>query len=149
MTFRTRLLLVAMTTLAVGLGALLVLGNVLLAQRTRAEVSSVMRANADSQVSALIVTPTGVRVRETANDGVLDRRSWVFDGDRVIERPPEATAELDRIATRLGRARRTDWFYRPGTSRACCRSTTIQARAGPGHGIVPVRAAIASSGCAG
>jgi signal transduction histidine kinase len=106
-TFRTRLLLAAMTTLAVGLGALLVLGNVLLAQRTRAEITSVMRANADSQISALIVTPTSVRVRETANDDVLDRRSWVFDGDRVIERPPGASPELDRIATRLGRTRKT------------------------------------------
>ena len=105
MTFRTRLLLAALTTLAVGLGALLVLGNVLLAQRTRAEVTSVMRANADSQISALIVTPTSVRVRETANDDVLDRRSWVFDGDRVIERPPAASPQIDRIATRLGRAR--------------------------------------------
>jgi signal transduction histidine kinase len=106
-TFRTRLLLAAMTTLAVGLGALLVLGNVLLAQRTRAEITSVMRANADSQISALIVTPTSVRVRETANDDVLDRRSWVFDGDRVIEWPPGASPELDRIATRLGRTRKT------------------------------------------
>jgi len=116
-TFRTRLLLAAMTTLAVGLGALLVLGNVLLAQRTRAEVTSVMRANADAQISALIVTPTSVHVRETANDGALDRRSWVFDGDRVIERPPEATAQLDRIATRLGRARRAAEAEGPGDVR--------------------------------
>ncbi len=56
-TFRTRLLLVALTTLAVGLGALLVMGNVAARARTRAEVTSVMRANADAQLSALIVTP--------------------------------------------------------------------------------------------
>jgi signal transduction histidine kinase len=104
-TFRTRLLLAALTTLAVGLGALLVVGNVLLAQRSRAEVSSVMRANADAQVSALTVTGDGVSVRETANDDVLDRRSWVLDGDRVIERPPGVSPELDRIAVGLGRAR--------------------------------------------
>jgi signal transduction histidine kinase len=135
-TFRTRLLLVAMTTLAVGLGALLVLGNVLLAQRTRAEVSSVMRANADSQVSALIVTPTGVHVRETANDGVLDRRSWVFDGDRVIERPPEATAELDRIATRLGRARRTAEAEGPHDVRLRAEPVRAEGRAEPVGAVV-------------
>jgi signal transduction histidine kinase len=78
---------------------------VLLAQRSRAEVSSVMRANADAQISALTVTSDGVSVRETANDDVLDRRSWVLDGDRVVERPPGASAELDRIAVRLGRER--------------------------------------------
>ncbi len=105
MTFRTRLLLAALTTLAVGLGALLVVGNVLLVQRSRAEVSSVMHANADAQLSALAVTKDGIRVRETANDGVLDRRSWVFDGDRVVERPPDAAPEIDAIAVRLGRAR--------------------------------------------
>ena len=42
-----------MATLVVGLGALLVLGNLLLAGRVRAETSSVLRANADSQVSAI------------------------------------------------------------------------------------------------
>jgi signal transduction histidine kinase len=106
MTFRGRLLSAALLTLGVGLGSLLVIGNVLLAQRTRSEVSSVMRANADSQISALIVTPTSVRVRETANDDVLDRRSWVFDGDRIVERPRGADPRIDRIATRLGRLRR-------------------------------------------
>jgi len=135
-TFRTRLLLAAMTTLAVGLGALLVLGNVLLAQRTRAEVSSVMRANADSQVSALIVTPTGVHVRETANDGVLDRRSWVFDGDRVIERPPGATAELDRIASRLGRARRTAEAEGPHDVRLRAEPVRAEGRAEPVGAVV-------------
>jgi hypothetical protein len=37
MSLRTRLLLASLATLAVGLGALLVVGNVLLAARVRAE----------------------------------------------------------------------------------------------------------------
>jgi hypothetical protein len=105
MTFRARLLSAAIVTLAVGLGSLLVIGNVLLAQRSRAEVSSVMRANADSQISALLVTPTSVRVRDTANDDVLDRHSWVLDGDHVVERPPKVEPALDRIAVEMGRLR--------------------------------------------
>lgn len=107
MSFRARLLLASLTTLAVGLGALLVVGNVLLAQRVRAEVSGVLRANADAQLAALDGTQDGLRVRATVNDGVLDRRSWVLDGDRVIERPSGAPPALDRAATQLGRRART------------------------------------------
>jgi len=102
--FRLRLLLAALTTLAVGLGSLLVLGNVLVGQRVRAEASSVLRANADAQVSALAVTARGVAVRPTANDDALDRRSWVFDGTRVVERPPGVRADLDRAAVKLARS---------------------------------------------
>jgi signal transduction histidine kinase len=106
MTFRRRLLLTSMATLVVGLGALLVLGNVLLAQRVHAETSSVLRANADSQVSALHVSADGVRVRETANDASLDNRGWVLDGRKLIEQPPDASPALDALAVRLGRAGR-------------------------------------------
>ena len=60
MTFRRRLLAATMVTLAVGLGSLLVLGNVLLALRTRSEVSSILRANVQAQVSALTAGSTPV-----------------------------------------------------------------------------------------
>jgi signal transduction histidine kinase len=104
MTLRRRLLLTSMATLVIGLGGLLVLGNLLLAQRVRAETSSVLRANAESQVSALRVTPTGVHVRQTANDARLDSRGWVLDGRKVIERPRAVNPVLDALAVRLGRA---------------------------------------------
>jgi len=104
MSFRSRLLLASLATLVVGMGSLLIVGNVLLAQRVRAEASSVLRANADAQVSALQVTPNGLAIRATANDDALDRRSWVFDGQRLIERPRDVTARLDRAATQLGRS---------------------------------------------
>jgi signal transduction histidine kinase len=101
--FRARLLLASLATLAIGMGALLVVGNVLLAKRVRAEASSVLRANADAQVSALEISQARVSVRATANDDGLDRRSWVLDNDRVVERPPAATSALDRAAVALGR----------------------------------------------
>jgi signal transduction histidine kinase len=116
-TFRNRLLLVSLVTLAVGLGALLVGGNVVLAQRTADETSSVLRANADAQISALDVTSAGVQVRETANDDAIDRRSWVLDGDRVVERPPGVSARLDRQAVALGRAGRAAEVSAPGDLR--------------------------------
>ena len=46
-------------------------------------------------------------MRESPNDDLLDRRSWVLDGRRVIERPAGASAQLDRMAVALGRTGRT------------------------------------------
>jgi signal transduction histidine kinase len=131
MSSRSRLLLASLTTLAIGLGALLVVGNVLLAQRVRSEATGILRANAEAQLSALDVTAGGVRVRSTANDGVLDRRSWVLDGSRVLERPPGASTQLDRAATTLGRRTRAAEVTGPGDTRL--RAEPIR---GPGGGRV-------------
>jgi signal transduction histidine kinase len=105
-TFRQRLLLTSLTTLAVGLAALLVAGNVVLAVRVHDERSTLLRERAQAQIAALEVTPTSVAVRETANDAVLDRQSWVIHGTRVVERPASAPDALDRAAVALGRAGR-------------------------------------------
>ena len=114
MTFRQRLMLTSMATLAIGLGALLVAGNVVLAVRVRDERSTLLGERAQAQIAALKVTPRGVTVRETANDAVLDRQSWVFSRGSVIERPPGAPAALDRAATALGRAGRRAEDAGPG-----------------------------------
>ncbi|MCW2992231.1 MAG: integral rane sensor signal transduction histidine kinase, partial [Solirubrobacterales bacterium] len=106
MTFRTRLLLTSLTTLVVGLGALLVAGNVLLDTRVRAETANLLRARSEAQIASLTVTSTGVRVRETANDNLLDKHAWVFEGDHILERPAGASAALDAAAIALGRAGR-------------------------------------------
>ena len=106
MSIRTRLLGVSLLTLAVGLGALVVVGNVLLLAGVRAQASSVLRARAEAQLAAVSVTREGIRVRESANDAVLDQSSWVLDGDRIVERPATASRALDRAAIALGRLRR-------------------------------------------
>ena len=105
MSFRLRLLVTSLATLVVGLGALLVAGNVLLEKRVDAESKGLLRARADAQIAALNVTATGLTVRETPNDTLLDRRSWVLDGHRVVERPAGVSPSLDRLAVSLGRAR--------------------------------------------
>jgi signal transduction histidine kinase len=102
-TFRTRLLTTALVSLGVGLGALLVIGNVVLETRTEAETSNVLRARAEAQVAALDVTSRGIRVRETPNDRVLDREAWVLDGKRVIERPAAMSSAVAATAVALGR----------------------------------------------
>ncbi len=117
MTLRLRLLAASLCTLAVGLGAPLVIANVLLAQRARSETSAVLRANADAQVAALTVAAGTVEVRTPPNDTTLDRRSWVLDGDRVVERPAGASPGLDRAAVALGRRRRVVEVDGPGETR--------------------------------
>jgi len=105
MSFSARLLLTSLVTLAVGLGALVVAGNVLLDRRVHTEVSNLLRANAEAQLATLTVTRSGVAVRASPNDEVLDRHAWVLDGARVVERADNVSRELDAAAIALGRAR--------------------------------------------
>lgn len=102
MTFRLRLFLTSLATLAIGLGALVVAGNVLLNVRVQSERSSLLQARADTQVAALTVTTAGIRERRIANDITIDRRAWVFAGDRLIERPANVLPAVDRAAIALG-----------------------------------------------
>lgn len=103
MSLRGRLIRSSLLTLAVGLAALLVCGNVLLAVRTTSESATLLRARADAQLAALTVTATRIIVREVPNDELLDRQAWVLQGDRVIERPAGARADVDAAAVALGR----------------------------------------------
>jgi signal transduction histidine kinase len=117
MSLRTRLLGVSLLTLAIGVGALLVVGNVLLRAGVRDQAQSVLRARAEAQLAALNITPTSVGVRNGPNDQSLDERSWVLDGDRVVERPRGVSPNLDRAAIALGRQRRAASLDGPGDIR--------------------------------
>ncbi|MEY2514617.1 MAG: hypothetical protein QOJ89_1975, partial [bacterium] len=117
MSFRRRLQLTALVTLVVGLGAVLVAGNVLLERRVDSEATSQLRGRAEAQLAALTVTPARVRVRESPNDTLLDRQSWVLDGDRVVERPAGVSPQLDRFAVALGSTRRRVDRRGPGDTR--------------------------------
>jgi signal transduction histidine kinase len=112
MSFRTRLLAVTLAALALGLGGLVVAGNLLLAARVRAEASNLLTARADTQLAALSIDGGRIAVRESPNDDLLDRWAWVLDGDRVLERPAGASLALDRTAVALGRSGHTG--ERPG-----------------------------------
>jgi signal transduction histidine kinase len=124
-TFRARLLVAAMVTLAVGVGALAVIGNVLLAVRVRAETSDLLRTRADSLAATLVFRAGRVEVRDNPNDAALDRDAWVLDGDRVIERPPGVGPDVDRRAVALGRR---------GVSREADAGHDVRLRAQPVRG---------------
>lgn len=102
MTFRRRLLLASLLTLVVGMGALLVTGNVLLDRRVASEASSLLRARTEATLATLSVGPSGIDIREAANDDTLDRQAWVLESGRVIERPAGVDPALDRAAVALG-----------------------------------------------
>jgi signal transduction histidine kinase len=117
MSLRNRLLGISLLTLAIGVGALLIVGNVLLRTGVQEEANSVLRARSEAQLAALTVTPTGVSIREGPNDRALDERSWVLDGARVVERPPGVSVNLDRAAVALGQLGRTVQRDGPGDVR--------------------------------
>jgi signal transduction histidine kinase len=105
MSFSARLLLTSLVTLAVGLGALVVAGNVLLDRRVNSEISNMLDVNAEAQLATLAIGRDGISVRDAPNDEALDRHSWVLAGDRVVERATNVSSALDREAVALGRAR--------------------------------------------
>jgi signal transduction histidine kinase len=103
MTFRVRLLLTSMLALAVGLGAMVVIGNAVLRARADAEQTSLLRSRAQTQIAALAIRDGHVATRRTPVDRILEREAWVFDGTRLIERPADVDPAVDRAATALGR----------------------------------------------
>lgn len=117
MSLRRRLIGTSLLTLAIGLGALLVLGNALLAVRAQNASDNLLRARADAQIAALEVTPSGLRVRDAANDAQLDRDAWIVSEGRVIERPVDASPATDRAAVNLARAGRTGAADGPAATR--------------------------------
>jgi signal transduction histidine kinase len=112
--FRKRLLVTSLVTLAVGLGALLAVGNVLLDVRVHHEASTELKTRAEAQLATLAIDGDRVSVRDGPNDEVLDRRAWVLQGSRVIERPDNVSAKLDRAAVALGRTARSGEHDGPG-----------------------------------
>ena len=106
MTFRRRLLAASMLTLAVGLGALLVVGNVVLGVSANSDQMRLLQTRVDAELAALTVRDGHVVVRNSPDDRSLDREAWIFDGSRVVERPAGGDPAVNRAAMRLGRAGR-------------------------------------------
>jgi signal transduction histidine kinase len=104
MTFRARLLLTSMLALAVGLGAMVVIGNAVLRARADAEQTGLLRSRAQTQIAALAIREGHVAMRRTPVDRILERRAWVFDRTRVIARPSDVEPAVDRAAVALGRS---------------------------------------------
>jgi signal transduction histidine kinase len=141
-TIRGRLIATSLVTLAIGLGALIVIGNVLLSARTKADMTSLLEGRAQAQIAALEVDAHGITDREAPNDQTLDRQSWVLDGDIVKERPAGVSRSLDQVAVALGRTRKVGERDAPGRIRLLTSPVTAaQGRAAVGSVVVGVAAA--------
>ena len=101
MSLRNRLLLVTVATLAFGLGALLLAGNLLYARTTDTSVTNLLRTRLEAQIAALELTPHGVLPRNALNDETLDTHGWVFSHGIAVEHPAGVSPALDRLAASL------------------------------------------------
>ena len=122
MSIRSRLLLLSVLTLAIGLSVLAVAGNVLFRHTVRGDTTQLLLTRLEAQVATLRVTASGVTVRGAPNDETLDSRGWIISDGRVIEHPAAAPAALDRVAIALGMRQRTAEVSAP---------TDVQLRAEP------------------
>lgn len=87
-TLRGRLALVALFTSAAWVLLLLVLFNVLLGDRLRADADSLLRTRAEAAAATVRVLPDGsLRMDEPADDRALDTDIWIYRGARAVERP--------------------------------------------------------------
>ena len=105
---RMRLLLAVVAVVGVGLAALTVGFNVLLARQLDGDLDSVLRARAAAQLTTLSVVDGRLELSEAPDEGALDSQVWVFAGSRELERPARAPAAVERVVRALsGSPRRT------------------------------------------
>ena len=140
LSLRNRLLLVTVATLGLGLGVLLVAGNVLYARTTTSNVTNLLHTRMETQIAALDLTPYGVRARNTLNDETLDTHGWVFSDGVVIERPTGLPAGLDRLAALLATRAHASSAVGPGDIEMTSRPLRVRGRK---VGAVVVSASIA------
>lgn len=105
-TLRGRLALMALATSALWIAVLTTVFNLALDQRLHEQAADVLRTRAEAVAATVDVRPDGrLVVREPTEDSALDAGVWIFQGDRVIEKPPAAPAALDAQAQQLAGSR--------------------------------------------
>ena len=98
---RTRLFLIVVAALAVGLICATIAFNLLLGHSAAQDADSLLRQRVNSERAQIQVVAGHVRIAETINDTIGDSSVWVFDGTRAIERPrsrPETFAAARALA---------------------------------------------------
>ncbi|MFH8474625.1 ATP-binding protein [Streptomyces sp. NPDC018000] len=107
-TLRGRLALMALATSALWIGVLTVVFNVALSQRLHGQADDVLRTRAEAVAATVDVRPDGgLVVREPAEDQALDAGVWIYQGDKVVEKPANAPADLQAQAAGLAGRRET------------------------------------------
>lgn len=116
LSLRDRVTLASTAVLAVALVVVGVAVNLMLSQQLAADADSVLRNRAAAELSTLDSSHGDLRVRETSNDKVLDRQSWVFDRTGVVERA-RAGSDIQAAALSLARIKRPTFLTVAGRDR--------------------------------
>ncbi|MFD8307310.1 sensor histidine kinase [Streptomyces sp. NPDC059690] len=91
-TLRGRLSLVALTTAALLMAVLTVAFNAVMDRHLQHQADDELRNRAAAVATTIDTSGRRVRVVETVNDGLLDANVWIYDGTRLVEKPPGAPA---------------------------------------------------------
>lgn len=105
-TLRGRLALMALVVGALWIAVLTTAFNLALDNRLRQQADDVVRTRAEAVGATVEAAPDGrLVVREPAQDQALDTGVWIYQGRRVVEKPPGASAALEqRSALLAGRS---------------------------------------------
>src|SRR3954463_7556416 len=99
-TLRGRLTALGLLAALAAVAVLTVAFNVILDRSLNADANARVRSLAAAAAATVDYKNGRLLVHESVDDAIVDRRVWIFDGARAVERPP-ATAELQRTAEAL------------------------------------------------
>lgn len=102
-TLRGRLSLVALATATLVMVVLTVLFNVVARTHLRRQADDELRTRAEAVATTVDTDHDPVRVREVADDALLDTNVWIYAGPRLLEHPASAPPDgaLTEAAARL------------------------------------------------
>ncbi|MEB8339327.1 sensor histidine kinase [Streptomyces endophyticus] len=92
-TLRGRLSLVALTSATLLITVLTVAFNAVAQQHLQHQADDELTTRAAAVATTVDTSGPAVRVHEGAHDDLLDSNVWIYDGSRLIERPPNATPD--------------------------------------------------------
>ncbi|MEU1375000.1 HAMP domain-containing sensor histidine kinase [Streptomyces triculaminicus] len=124
-TLRGRLSLVALATAALVMVVLTVVFNAVVRDHLWRQADDELRTRAEAVATTVDTRSGPVRVRETADDALLDTNVWIYAGPRLLEHPASAPVggSLTTAVARLA-AHATSWcttFEDRGPVRLCSR----------------------------
>ncbi|MDJ0383522.1 HAMP domain-containing sensor histidine kinase [Streptomyces sp. G-G2] len=102
-TLRGRLSLLAVATAAFVTAVFTLAFNAFVHQHLVRQADEVLRARATAIAATVDTSGPLLRVLETPQEDLLDANAWIYQGTRLVERPPSAAAgsPVTREATRL------------------------------------------------
>ena len=140
-TLRGRLTALGVLAALAAVAVLTIAFNVVLDRSLNADANSRARSLADAAVTTVTYADGRLQVHESADDAALDRRVWIYEGTRPIERPA-TSADLQRAADAL--AGRTDVFHDVGEADVRLYATAVRAPDGRQVGTVVAAQSLAA-----